>query len=327
MVRKKSWLDRVGGMVAVAVLVGMTVVGCGTDDEASDEKQGGATDKPTTALPAGLVGTWYEIFNDMSMELYDNSTFLFVEEGEKIGKGNFTISGSRFTWTNTHISGAVFIHKGLSDFDPSMWYDKKGVASAVPNFPANDLDELFKTHYGTYNGNILSFNAPTHEGNLLTFTKSPETTPGTGQPASLIGSWVNDSGYVLILEPERFEMRAPSKKGAVKMIEGPYLTRASDSTLGLSPIRIHGDFLNTNPVFEPLMSAFKISCESKWYEPDELKTFFRYALGDYYQLTGFDVLIDALFASKDYKYVLSMYGNYLLLMEQDNPDVLYTRKP
>jgi hypothetical protein len=152
------------GMLVAALVLGMTVVGCGED----------------SGIDPDLNGTWIAENGD-ELKLNDGNL-----EFSGFMKGTYTASDGKMTMQITQVHGSAF-DGDLPGIDDSKWYSKSELKAALKKAIKDELggalsdaaiDELFDEMFnqmfmsqtGTYsvNGNKLTV---TFDGESTTFTK------------------------------------------------------------------------------------------------------------------------------------------------------------
>jgi hypothetical protein len=166
------------GMLAVALVLGMTVVGCGEDNGIDPNNDSG--------IDPDLNGTWVAENGD-ELKLNDGSL-----EFSGLMKGTYTASDGKMTIQITQIHGSAF-EGDLPGIDDSKWYSKSELKAALKKAIKDELggalsdadidemfgeqfdemfNEAFRSQTGTYsvNGNKLTIKFDGDEASQ-TFTK------------------------------------------------------------------------------------------------------------------------------------------------------------
>jgi hypothetical protein len=105
------------GMLAAALVLGMTVIGCSNGSTGGNKKD----DKSDAS---GLNGTWVNEYDDYIK--FTNGNYEFSYFGFPFEKGTYKTSGSTITFTPTQINGAgVEIQlTGSGNPEEVKWYSK-----------------------------------------------------------------------------------------------------------------------------------------------------------------------------------------------------------
>jgi hypothetical protein len=160
-------------------------------------------------------------------------------------------------------------------------------------------------------------------------SNSGSDTAGPGQgvtvpdvPKTLNGTWYGEDGIVLVVSDSSFEASAPYQDSVIKAVKGTFSTSKSTDgdSITLTPTHIHGEAVNVILAeyvagqlaqltqLATLVPA-KLSIDSKWYTPAELKAAIRKLLGSViYGLLGIDKMLDEQFA----EVFIPRSGTYIL---------------
>jgi uncharacterized lipoprotein YehR (DUF1307 family) len=155
MANRKNWL----GILVIALVFGMMVVGC--DDDSTDDSSGGGGGGSTD--PA-LNGTWVGIYESGgSIELhFNNGSFEQIYNNSPYFKGTYTTSGNNVTIKITHLHGNLFGGE-------AKWYTKTEAKTLLKEFSTRtdaEIDELLNYSYYT---RTLTYSV---SGNTLTLTET-----------------------------------------------------------------------------------------------------------------------------------------------------------
>jgi len=130
------------GMLIMALLLGMALVGCASGPEIV----------PTGADPE-LNGTWKSTVDDM---IFNNGGFENTYEGSPLAKGTYTASDGNIRIVITQYYGGNPQWKGLLQ---SRWYTRDQIKETFGDSASEkQLNDMFKTTTGKYSvsGNVLT---------------------------------------------------------------------------------------------------------------------------------------------------------------------------
>jgi len=174
MLRKKSCLMlKAAGAAATALLFGILVAGCGSDDAPNSTPVTPPEDStdtppvtppddtlPTTTTPeTALRGTWVgtmqiDTFNiSISLSIDGNSYLLSLNDVDR-ERGTFSIDGvNSVTFTPIQVPGELFYL--LPGIDPLSWYTKSELRAVIDEIYIGSgagpiSDEQFETLFGDF---------------------------------------------------------------------------------------------------------------------------------------------------------------------------------
>jgi len=145
------------GMLVIALVFGMTVVGC-------DNTTGG-DNNPSYSLD----GTWYSPDNVYRYE-FNNGNFEYYYNGSPYKKGTYTTQDNYMTMTTTHIGGGIY-SSSYTWLDGSTWYSGNEFKQAYMDYYRNTLNE-------TYQSQLESVRSQ-YQSNLATIRSSLQQTYDT----------------------------------------------------------------------------------------------------------------------------------------------------
>jgi len=177
MANKRFWL----GMLAVALVFGMTVVGCsdgstgGNDGSTSGSggstsggggstggsggstSGGGGSTSGGGGVDSALNGTWVtnSLGDDDAINIvkFNNGNFESSQDGIFMAKGTYTTNSGNITRKATHVS------------DGSNWYSENEFKTKYPDYDNYTYDYMFEEQTETYSvtGNTLTVGKGDHK--------------------------------------------------------------------------------------------------------------------------------------------------------------------
>ena len=160
MANKRFWL----GMLVMALVFGMTVVGCSDGSTDGDSGNGGGSTSGSGGVDSALNGTW--IANEANgvdaSEIilavkFNNGNWEESIDGIPMVKGNYTTNSGTITIKITHVHSKFF----LDELDlESKWYSLNEVKT---KYPDADFTFVYETTTYSVTGNTLTIGEGDHK--------------------------------------------------------------------------------------------------------------------------------------------------------------------